>query len=56
MYLLATSAAELERALEHARDEEGLVMVEVMTPNVDSAEAVKNYLEACRELFHLNSR
>ncbi len=56
MYLLATSAAELERALEHARDEEGLVMVEVMTPNVDSAEAVKNYLEACRESFHLNSR
>ncbi|MDA0729408.1 MAG: 2-succinyl-5-enolpyruvyl-6-hydroxy-3-cyclohexene-1-carboxylic-acid synthase [Bacteroidetes bacterium] len=48
-YLRATSAAELKRALEHARDEEGLVVVEVVTPNVDSADAVKTYLESCRD-------
>ena len=55
-YLLATSAAELASALEHARDEEGLVMVEVVTPNVDSADAVTTYLESCRIPLDPNSK
>lgn len=44
-YLRATSALELEHALEHARNEEGLVILEVLTPNVESANVVSAYLE-----------
>ncbi|MGB1384028.1 MAG: 2-succinyl-5-enolpyruvyl-6-hydroxy-3-cyclohexene-1-carboxylic-acid synthase [Flavobacteriales bacterium] len=53
-YLRAASAAELKRALEHARDEKGLVMLEVVTPNLDSADAVKTYLESCRKILNFD--
>ena len=48
-YLRASSASELKQALEHARDEEGLVMLEVITPNMESAKEVTTYLKTCQE-------
>jgi 2-succinyl-5-enolpyruvyl-6-hydroxy-3-cyclohexene-1-carboxylate synthase len=46
-HLVASSAIELEQALELARLEEGLVMLEVVTPNIISAEEASAYLKAC---------
>lgn len=48
-YLRASSASELKQALEHARDEEGLVVLEVITPNMESANEVTTYLKTCQE-------
>ena len=52
-YLRASSASELKQALEHARDEEGLVMLEVITPNMVSANEVSAYLKACQLKINL---
>jgi len=52
-YLRASSASELKQALEHARDEEGLVMLEVITPNMESAKEVSAYLKTCQPKLKL---
>ena len=45
LYLRATSTLELKHALEHARQEEGLVILEVVTPNLESANEISAFLE-----------
>ena len=45
MHLVASSKHELKLALEQARDEDGLVFLEVVTPALDSAEAASVFLQ-----------
>lgn len=44
-HLVASSKHELKLALEQARDEDGLVFLEVVTPALDSAEAASVFLQ-----------